>query len=517
MLKTRLFLFVILTFISATTAYADVSDYSKEHPLLFGIDMDDPPMEYIDEDGQPQGYDIEFTNKLMQRLGIPIAYSPNTWENISGDVLHGRVDLAMMVYSPYRKDSTNYSRAIFRLYYQIIYRRDSKSQFDVRHLGGKSIAYMSSRPIKDTLTRVGAQLCLVQDLSQAVRDLSEGSYDALICFRYQAKYFIEKYKLENLVTEDLTLAPREYCYVSHNRELIAIINSELEKMEAEGYIDAIYGEVYTSFGGIKIPTWIWYLLISLVFVFLVTFIILQQRYQKRLRKEMEHAQLSDRMKTVFLGNVSHALRTPLNAIIGFSDILKSEDDTMQPEERKHALELIHTNGRQLLYFINEILELSNIEGNELRLDRTKLYLREMMGEYAETVRPRLAQDVSLHVTGEDACLMADERLMRLVTMQFLENAVNHTKQGQIVLTYGVKDGQLRVEVSDTGTGVPQALIPNIFSLLADKATYIQDEVPGLGLTICKSVIDRCKGQIGLTTPPEGGSIFWYTVPVITVK
>ena len=172
----------------------------------------------------------------------------------------------MMVYSPYRKDSTNYSKAIFRLYYQIVYRRDSQSKFDVRHLGGKSIAYMSSRPIKDTLTRVGAQLCVIQDLSRAVRDLSEGRYDAIICFRYQAKYFIEKYQLKNLATEDLTLAPREYCYVSHDRELIALINSELEKMEAEGRIDAIYGEVYSSFGGIRIPTWIWYLLISLVFV-----------------------------------------------------------------------------------------------------------------------------------------------------------------------------------------------------------------------------------------------------------
>ena len=224
MRKTRLFLIAILTCISTTMACAAVSDYSKEHPLLFGIDMDYPPMEFIDEEGQPQGYDIEFTKELMERLDISIAYSPNTWENISGDVLHGRVDLAMMVYSPYRKDSTNYSKAIFRLYYQIVYRRDSQSKFDVRHLGGKSIAYMSSRPIKDTLTRVGAQLCVIQDLSRAVRDLSEGRYDAIICFRYQAKYFIEKYQLKNLATEDLTLAPREYCYVSHDKKLIEAIN-----------------------------------------------------------------------------------------------------------------------------------------------------------------------------------------------------------------------------------------------------------------------------------------------------
>jgi ABC-type amino acid transport substrate-binding protein len=80
------------------------------------MDMDYPPLEYIDENGTPSGLDIQFTQELMRRLDIPFTYSPNTWENISGDVLSGRVDLGMMVYSPYRKDSTNYSKAIFRLY-----------------------------------------------------------------------------------------------------------------------------------------------------------------------------------------------------------------------------------------------------------------------------------------------------------------------------------------------------------------------------------------------------------------
>lgn len=517
MLKIRLFLIAILMTACNLMTQAALSDYSKEHPLLFGIDMDYPPMEYVDEDGQPQGYDVDFTNELMQRMGVPLTFSPNTWENISGDVLHGRVDLAMMVYSPYRKDSTNYSKAIFRLYYQVVYRKDSKSQFDVRHLGGKSIAYMSSRPIRDTLTRVGATLNVVKDLSRAIKDLSNGRYDAVICFRYQTKYFITKHHLTNLVAEDLTLAPREYCYVSHDKELIAAINNELEKMEAEGLIDAIYGEVYSSFGGIKIPTWIWYLLITLVFVFLVTFIILQQRYQKKLRREMEHARLNDRMKTVFLGNISHALRTPLNAIIGFSDVLKSADSGMQPEERKNALELINTNGRQLLHFINEVLELSNIEGNKLQMHCSEIQIQDIMKEYARIVTPKLSPGVELHVSGDDCKVQADEQLLRLVTMQFLENAAKYTHTGIITLTYHVEDEQLYVEVKDTGTGVPNALAPNIFSLLADKATYVQDEVPGLGLTICKSLIDHCKGQIGMATPPTGGALFWYSIPVKTIK
>ena len=240
-------------------------------------------MEYVDSEGTPSGYDVEFTTELMHRLNIPFTFSPNTWENISGDILTGRVDLGMMVYSPYRKDSTNYSRAVFRLYYQIVYRQDDTSSFDVRNLVNKRVAYMSSRPIRDTLTRVGADLREIKELSTAMKGLSEGQYDALICFRYQAKYFIPKLGIKNLVSEDMTLTPREYCYVSNDKELIDAINVELQKMEEEGRIDAVYGDVYTSFDGIRIPAWIKYLLVALVFLILLVFIVLQQRYQRRLR------------------------------------------------------------------------------------------------------------------------------------------------------------------------------------------------------------------------------------------
>jgi len=495
-------------------AEAAVSDYSKEHPLLFGIDMDYPPMEYVDEEGTPSGYDVEFTTQLMQRLGVPFAFSPNKWENLSGDVLSGRVDLAMMVYSPYRKDSTNYSKAVFRLYYQVVFKKADATHFDVRNLTNKKVAYMASRPVRDTLTSVGALLFETKDLSKAMHDLSEGKYDAVVCFRYQAKYLLKKHKLTSLATEDLTLAPREYCYVSHDKLLIDAINVELMKMKSEGVVDDVYGDIYSSFDGVNIPVWIWYLLVSLVFVFMVIFIVGQQIYQRRLRHEMERAQLGERTKTTFLGNITHALRTPLNAIIGFSDVLKEDDGSMPLQDRHHLSGLINDSGRQLLYFIEEILELSNMQGNELKLNRSKVTLNEVMRGYAEEMVPKLAKGVSITVEGNvDRHVFVDESMMRLVTMHFLENAARNTQQGTITLIYRVTNGQMYIAVKDTGKGVPEALRKNIFNILVDKAAYVQDEIPGLGLTICKTIVERCGGRIGLEQLPNGGSLFWHTVPV----
>ena len=105
-------------------AKAENLGYTKFEPLKIGLDLDYAPLEYVDDNGRPQGLDVELTQVLMKRLNIPYTYSPNSWENISGDVLSGRVGLGMMVYSPYRKDIVNYSRAVFRLYYQVAYREN---------------------------------------------------------------------------------------------------------------------------------------------------------------------------------------------------------------------------------------------------------------------------------------------------------------------------------------------------------------------------------------------------------
>lgn len=508
---------LILTFAPQTKAR--LNDYNEIHPLLFGIDMDYPPLEYIDEEGNPSGLDIEFTKLLMERLNLPFTYSPNTWENISGDVLSGRVDLAMMVYSTYRRDITNYSRAIFRLYYQLIFHKDKKQDMDIRHLAGKSVAYMASRPIRDTLTKAGADLHEVVNLSQATKDLSEGKYDAVICFRYQSKYLIDKYNLKNLDTEDLTLTPREYCYVSQDKELIEAINAELELMESEGLIDEVYGDVSSSFGGLRIPNWVWYLLVALVFVFLITFIIFQQRYQRKIHREMVRAQRSEQLKTIFLGNISHALRTPLNAIIGFSDVLDSEEGKMMTDADQHQLlQLINTNGRQLLYFINQLLELSEIEGSTEPVERLEVDVATALRGYVEEYRHEAAPNVELRVEGADSLLMhADERYMRIVIRHFLSNAIRHTKQGAITLRYFLADDGLRIEVQDTGNGLPEALKENIFSLLSDKSTFVQSEVPGLGLTICKAIVDRCGGRVGALSPAEGGTIFWSWTPMKKVE
>ena len=514
----RAYIILLLITLTALQVRADGLGYWDEHPLIFGVDMNYAPMEYVDDEGIPHGLDVAFTKLLMKRLNIPFTFAPNTWENIADDVLNGKVDLGMMVYSPYRKDITNYSRAVFRLYYQMVYRINDKRPIGLRDAKGKEIAFMMSRPIQDTLQKLGAKPFLIKNLTESLHDLSDGKFDGLICFRYQASYLIEKEDLKNLTATDLALMPREYCYVSHDKQLIDSINVMLDRMEADGTIDEVYGDVKTNFGGLKIPSWVWAVIAALVMFALLSIILIQRHSRKQILKEMERAQKSEELKDIFLSNLSHALRTPLNAIIGFSELLLTTPrDEVPEEEQKNLLALVNSNGLQLLHLINELLSLSDIEGKTQLFDRKVADIDAEMSAFASETRLQLNEGVEMKVVEPIGGMraMVDVNLLRLVTMHLLDNARQHTTEGTVTLAYYAKEDGLYVEVKDTGCGLPENLKANIFSLLADKNTYVQNETPGLGLSICKAVIDKLDGKIGAHDNEEDGrgTIVWFWAPV----
>jgi signal transduction histidine kinase len=97
-------------------------------------------------------------------------------------------------------------------------------------------------------------------------------------------------------------------------------------------------------------------------------------------------------------------------------------------------------------------------------------------------------------------------------MHLLSNAIRHTKQGNITIHYRKEGSGIYFAVTDTGEGISNELKNNIFTLLNNEHTYIQQENPGLGLSICKSIIDTVHGRIGMTTEVGKGSTFWFWAP-----
>ena len=512
--------------------------FSKERPLVMGMNTSYAPLQYVNNQGEPSGYDVMFTKKLMKRMGIPFTFSPNHWDKMSPGIIGGKYDMGMLVYSPYRKNITNYSNAVFRLYYQIVYRKKDFSDFDFRHLKGKRIAYMKSRPIGLMLKKEGAMGDSITDLSEAFIDLAKGKFDGLICYRFQAKYNIEQLRLgDYLQTDELSLEPREYCYASHDKRLIDAINTELRKMEEEGIIDEVYGqEVAERFGTIKIPMWVWWLLTALVFIFMMVYIVNRNRYSRRLKtahnqlqkafdqlKEKNdaleiataRAEESTRMKSAFIKQISHEIRTPLNIVSGFTQVLASADQDLSKDQKKDMSIQIMDNTDRITGLVNKMLELAEINSNAIleRDDQTSAHIiadqaiKESEINKSESIKFELRME-----DGADKLFYTHLRSAVNALLQLLDNAMKFTNlTDPIILTIGQHDDKVHFMVEDHGIIIPPEEAEHIFDEFVQLDEYI-DGI-GIGLAVARSFTRRLGGDVVLDTTFTAGARFIMTLPL----
>ena len=502
--------------------------FSKDRPLVMGMNTSYAPLQYVNSQGLPTGYDVEFTKKLLMRLGIPYTFSPNHWDKMSPGIIGGKYDMGMLVYSSYRKDTTNYSDAVFRMYYQVVYRKKDFAEFDFRHLKGKRIAYMKSRPIGLMLKDEEADGYPITDLNEAIVDLANGKYDGVICYRFQAKYHVGLLHLsDQLKADDLSLEPREYCYASHDKRLIDAINAELKKMEAEGIVDEIYGqEVAERFGDIKIPMWVWWLLTGLVFLFMVVYVVNKNRYNRRLQsanaqlqknnKALQlataRAEESTRMKSIFIKQISHEIRTPLNIICGFTQVLTTTDAELDKAEKRDMSVQIIDNAERITGLVNKMLALAEINSSVVleREDHTSAAV--IAQEAIKAAGINKASHVQFKLVklfGAEQMFDTHLRSAVLALQQLLDNAKKFTEQGQVTLKISNHEGQACFVVEDTGTSIPVYQAERIFDEFVQLDEY--SDGTGIGLSIARSLARRLGGDIVLDTTYTGGARFVMTL------
>ena len=257
--------------------------------------------------------------------------------------------------------------------------------------------------------------------------------------------------------------------------------------------------------------WRLIVIIALVVLFAVGLYFVRRGYLRKLNREVKRAQSSERIKTIFLANVSHALRTPLNAIIGFSDFLMKEQEKGQvdPEQLKEAATHINQNGHQLLFFIQQLLELSNFESSVLTFSLIEVNLAELMASYRREAMHETNPNVSVLVRSSlspHCKATLDTNLMHQLMMHLLRNSAHFTKEGSITINYEYERKGMRVTITDTGEGIPQEYLDNAFSLLhAEDSLTLENRATELGLSICKAIIDGMGGEISLSPEPGKGT------------
>ena len=261
----------------------------------------------------------------------------------------------------------------------------------------------------------------------------------------------------------------------------------------------------------------WYLVIwaLILIVVAVCFFLMRRYYNRLLRYEVVRARRSEHIKTVFLANVSHALRNPLNSIITTSDeVLSIGIDDMKPQQITDAFTQINKDGNQLMYFISQLIELSNIESNVMTFTLIEVNLAELMQSYRREAQRDAAEGVSVVVRSSLSphCKgTLDTTLMYQLMKHLLQGAVRHTTEGTVTINYEHERQGLRVIVSDTGTGMSpekQNVAASVFG--GNESLNLFTQSSGLGLSICKAIVDGMNGEISLdSTPGKGTTVSIY--------
>lgn len=232
--------------------------------------------------------------------------------------------------------------------------------------------------------------------------------------------------------------------------------------------------------------------------------------QRQHELDLHKAKEADKMKNAFIANMSHEIRTPLNAIVGFSRLLV---ETSNASEQLEYHTIINNNCDMLLQLINDILDFSKIESGTLSYNKVPVELKDICQEVYVTQSLKMTSDVAL-LFNKDALpsvrLSTDPQRVEQVLLNLLSNAIKCTTFGFISLSYTLEEDFVRVEVTDTGVGIPIDKQATVFERFVKLDDFRQGT--GLGLTICKMIIEKLGGQIGVRSKVGAGSTFWFTLP-----
>lgn len=236
------------------------------------------------------------------------------------------------------------------------------------------------------------------------------------------------------------------------------------------------------------------------------------RRLKEFEEKAEKAENASRMKSLFLANMSHEIRTPLNAIEGFSRIMAETDSA---DDRMNYLEIIESNNSRLLSLINEILDLSRVEAGEIIIKKAPTDLKKLCTDIKQIFKFRCPPTVTLAWKEPDMpiTMNTDENRLTQVFSNLISNALKHTARGTITYGYRILDEGLNIEffVSDTGSGIAPEFIDHIFETYASKDAE-QQKGFGLGLALCRIIVEKMGGHISVTSEVGKGSKFVFTIP-----
>ena len=234
---------------------------------------------------------------------------------------------------------------------------------------------------------------------------------------------------------------------------------------------------------------------------------------KEYEEKAKKAENASKMKSLFLANMSHEIRTPLNAIEGFSRVIIETDSQ---EDRMKYFEIIESNNNRLQSLVNEILDLSRVESGEIVMKKNPTDLNQLCGSIMNLFKFRCPDTVKLEWKEPTMSVTMDTDANRLIQVfsNLISNSLKHTSQGTIAYGYKILNEAQSIEmfVSDTGSGIAKDDLDHIFETYVSRDAETNNNGYGLGLPLCKIIVEKMGGTLTVKSEVGKGSTFTFTMP-----
>ena len=375
----------------------------------------------------------------------------------------------------------------------------------------------------------------LKESEERFRELAEKTHDALVLLSATNKVLYASPNLEkilNVSRKDYGENPSVIFSLIHPDDKFWVVNEiNSYRKEKRESLDVQFRVVLDD----EQIKWIWYRESTIFddnqqpvrYAAVITDITLRKKVELELQRAKEEAEKANKSKSAFLANVSHEIRTPMNAVLGFTDLLLSR---ITDPVLKSYLNSIKSSGNTLLNLLNDILDLSKIEANKMKLKLTPVDLRAAFEEIKHIFSLKAHEkglDYYFEIDeGMPSTLMFDELRLKQILLNLVDNAVKFTEEGQIKVSARILDGKrnkkttgISITIEDTGIGIPVHLQEAVFESFRqqddqDKRKY---KGTGLGLAITKRLVELLGGTISLESYPGKGSKFEVILPEVEIS
>lgn len=548
MILGRRFKFIILFIFFISILFG--SSFLCSLTLRVGVYQNAPKI-FIDDSGRPSGIFIDVLEYIASREKWDLEYHFVTWDQGLQLLSSGEIDLMPDVAcTPEREQLFSFHENPVLTSWSQVYASKGSGIRSIIDLENKRVAVLEGSVHQTAFLDIiegfalDVELISFEDFGETFRAISQGEADATIANNFYGMLHVHEFGLESTA---VIFNPSQL-FFAINKEADQAILSAIDKHLTDLKSDhrSVYYQSLRHWTGeeidFRLPSWLLlpfaaimlFSIISLIFVFTLKHQVrlrtaelmnsnreMEQRIVERtaeLAAAMDKAQEADRLKSAFLATMSHELRTPLNSIIGFTGILKQELAGPLNNEQKKQLTMVMNSSRHLLLLINDVLDISKIEAGQLDLLYTEFELKDLVANSVRSITPAAEKkglEIKVFLSSQVDHVYGDRLRLEQVLLNLLSNAVKFTDRGYIEIDCRPEGKYCSISVRDTGIGIAEESLKSLFRPFSQLDTGLtrKYEGSGLGLSICKKLIEMMSGSISVDSEPGKGSTFKVLFPI----